>query len=161
MAREVAADHPGGVKVNRQSQCGLGLSAADAAAFCGPNAAMELASFDGHNIPLEAVKTAAQANGWSPSLGMAGPGSEVNLLNRLGLNATMEAWNPQRAQQLLAQGTPIILDTPGHYFLADAFDPARGYRVSADKDLRRGSEWMTPEAMAALMGNIRNLIYHK
>lgn len=148
-------------QINRQSQFGLGLSKAEADAFCGPDAAMALASYYGNNIPVEQVRAAAVQTGWSTA-GMKGPQSEVNLLQKLGVNSQSEGWNEARAQQLMAAGTPVIIDTPGHYFTADRYDPAKGYHVgSSGTDLRLGGEWMTPQQMAALAvaGAPRSLIY--
>lgn len=138
-------------QVNRTSQFGLGLSKQEADAFCGPAAALALTKFYGNNIPVEQVRAAASRVGWNAQKGMAGPASQVKLLQDLGLNATSARWNPGQAQELLRGGTPLIIDTPGHYFVADQFDPNRGYRVgTSGTDLRQGGEWMTPEQMAAL-----------
>jgi hypothetical protein len=138
-------------QVNRTSQFGLGLSREEALAFCGPAAAIALTSFYGNNIPVEKVREAAIKVGWTQGRGMAGPQSQVNLLKNLGVNAQMSGWNEGQAQKLLGSGTPLIIDTPGHYFVADQYDPNRGYRVgTSGTDLRQGAEWMTPQQMAAL-----------
>lgn len=134
---------------NQYSQFGLGLSKAEAYAFCGPAAAMSLASYYGNNIPVEKVREAALAVGWSTN-GMSGAQGESNMLNRLGIQTTTEGWNDARAQQLIQGGSPIVIDTPGHYFFADQYDPTRGYHVGQNGlDLIGGSEWMTPAQMAA------------
>lgn len=149
-------------QVNRTSQYGLGLNKQTADAFCGPAAAMALASHYGNNIPLEEVQRMAQQVGWTQGGGMAGPASQVNLLHRMGVKAQSEGWNDARAQQLIAAGTPLIIDTPGHYFLADQYDPQRGYRVgTSGTDLRQGSEWLTPAQMQRIgvAGAPRTMIY--
>jgi hypothetical protein len=148
-------------QINRQSQFKLGLNKTEAEAFCGPAAALALAQYYGNNIPVEQVRTFAQQSGWSTA-GMQGPASEVNLLHKLGVKAQSEAWNEARAQQLLQGGKPLIIDTPGHYFVADQYDPSRGYRVgTSGTDLREGAEWMTPAQMArlAIAGSPRTMIY--
>lgn len=151
-------------QVNRTSQFGLGLNKTEALAFCGPAAALALAQFYGNNIPVEQVRKAAYAVGWNSNQGMAGPQSQVQLLKNLGVNATSGAWNEAQAQQLLGQGTPLIIDTPGHYFVADQYDPRRGYRVgTSGTDLRQGGEWMTPQQMAslAIAGTPRTMIWRQ
>jgi|SRR5580765_1397409 len=149
-------------QVNRTSQFGLGLSSAEAQAFCGPAAAIALGNYYGNNIPVEEVKRLAQQSGWNAGQGMAGPASEVNLLHKMGVKAQSEAWNDARAQQLVSSGTPVIIDTPGHYFVADRWDPQRGYHVgTSGTDLRQGGEWLTPQQMAAIgiAGAPRTMIY--
>ena len=151
-------------QVNRTSQFGLGLSKHEADAFCGPAAALALTGFYGNNIPVEKVREAAIQVGWNAGRGMAGPQSQVNLLKNLGVNATSAAWNEGQAQQLLANGTPLVIDTPGHYFVADAYDPSRGYRVgTSGTDLRQGSQWMTPQMMRnlAVAGAPRTMIWRQ
>jgi hypothetical protein len=166
LGQSPAAPAPSGsgapYQVNRQSQFGLGLSKSEAEAFCGPAAALALAQFYGNNIPVETVRQFASQSGWNAARGMAGPASEVNLLHKLGVKAQSEAWSDARAQQLIAGGTPLIIDTPGHYFVADQYDPRRGYRVgTSGTDLRQGGEWLTPQQMAqiAIAGAPRTMIY--
>ena len=80
---------------------------------------------------------------------MAGPAVPGQVAAEPGPDAQMAGWNESEAQRLLASGTPMIIDTPGHYFTADPYDPNRGYRVgTSGTDLRRGGEWMTPQQMA-------------
>lgn len=149
-------------QVNRTSQFNLGLNKETAEAFCGPAAAMALASYYGNNIPVEEAQRLATQVGWNTQRGMAGPASQVNLLHRMGVKAQSEAWNDQRAQQVLQGGKPVIIDTPGHYFVADAYDPSRGYRVgTSGTDLRGGGEWLTPAQMSrlAVAGAPRTMIY--
>ena len=151
-------------QVNRTSQFGLGLSRDEALAFCGPAAAIALMSHYGNNIPVEKVREAAIQVGWNSGKGMAGPASQVKMLQNLGLNATSAKWDERQAQEILRSGTPLIIDTPGHYFLADQYDPARGYRVgTSGTDLRQGAEWMTPQQMAALAvsGAPREMIWRR
>jgi len=137
-------------QVNRTSQFGLGLSKSEADAFCGPAAALALAQHYGNNIPVEKVREYAIQGGWSVK-GQAGPQAQVNLLNKLGVPSQMAAWDEARAQQIIASGTPVTIDTPGHYYIADAYDPAKGYRVgTSGTDLVGGGAWMTPAQMRAL-----------
>jgi len=110
---------------------------------------MALAKVYGNNIPIEQVLDAAKKSGWNANQGMAGPNSEVDLLHQLNLpNAQSQAFDSDAAAKLVQAGTPVIIDTPGHYFTADGYDPQKGFHVgTSGTDLKRGGEWMTTAQM--------------
>ena len=75
------------VEAQRQFEQEAGLSAGDAYTACGPVAAAAFAATYGRNpTPSEAIALAKQV-GWNPQTGMAGVGSEVKLLNAMGIDA--------------------------------------------------------------------------
>lgn len=86
-------------------------------------------------------------------MGMAGPASELALLQRMGVAATMKPtvdW--AEVQRDVVSGNPVIIDTPKHYFVATAFDPQTGkfnFQASGTA-LKAGREWMTPAEVNAL-----------
>lgn len=149
--RTAPGDVGSGVTV--PNQFGIGLSQADAAAFCGPVAAMALAARYGNgNIPLDAVRQAAVESGWTPQNGMAGVASEQKLAEKLGVKTRLEQnvdWS--NVQHDAQNGNPVVISTPAHYFVIDAYDPKTGsYHVGqSGLALRGGSDWMTPEQMSA------------
>ncbi len=115
----------------------LGLSRAEAAVACGPAAAVELARRYGDNIPVDAVIAAARQNGWRSPDGMStGPQGFARTMRQLGYEVTVAdldasgtgpGW--QQTQAALQGGHSVAIDTPGHYFQATDYDPARGYRL--------------------------------
>src|SRR5262249_50281825 len=111
----------------RVSQFGMGLSSGDAMAFCGPAAAMAFAASFGRNPTVDEAKQLAQQVGWNAGQGMAGPGSEVSLLNKLGIDAHMtQGVDWLQVARAAASGNPVIVDTPGHYFYVDGYNADNG-----------------------------------
>src|SRR5215471_11329686 len=144
--------------LGQQSQFGQqGLSDAEAYAACGPAAAIRFAQMYGRNPTLrEATDLAAQV-GWTPQNGMAGLSSEGALFDRMNIpHRTVGAdWNALAREA--SSGNPVVISTPGHYFTADAYDPSTGaFHVGqSGKDLKAGSEWMTPQQMEGVMGRLQ------
>ena len=96
---------------------------------------------------------------------MAGPQSQVNLLNRMGVASTLENgvdW--AKVARSVQAGQPVIIDTPKHYLVVEGFDAASGrfdFGNSA-KVLKasRGQNWMTPDQIAGVgLGGMRSSIY--
>lgn len=145
-----ARAQPTAVEPQRQFETEAGLSTADAYTACGPVAAMAFAQTYGRNpTPTEAMQLAQQV-GWTGSKGMAGPASEVQLLQNMGVDAhATQGVNWGDVAQSASSGNPVILDTPGHYFYVDGYNADTGqYHVGASGTaLRGGSEWMTPDQM--------------
>lgn len=132
------------------------LSAAEQLAACGPTAAAAIAGIS----PRQALDTAKQLGLWDQANGMHGPQAEVALLNRLGINAHAEAVDWGKVNASASPKTPVLVDTPGHYFYIDGADGRGNYHVgTSGTDLKHGAEWMTPSQMAALMGAPRSLIF--
>lgn len=151
--------------VARQSQFSLGLSTGDAYAFCGPAAAIAFAQTYGRNPTVSEAKALAQSVGWTPDQGMAGAGSEVGLLNKMGVAAHMSTkidWNEVRDDA--SNGNPVIIDTPGHYFYVDGYDSRTGKfhlgTSASDLIASHGQEWYTSDQIAGLgMGAPRAAIF--
>jgi N12 class adenine-specific DNA methylase/2'-5' RNA ligase len=153
-----------GAPVNRPSQFAEGLSYADALAACGPTAALALANKYGDgNIPIEAVMQAAKDNNlWDPANGMHGVQAEQQLLADEGVKTRLETevdWN--HVQSDVTNGNPVVLSTPGHYFVIDGYDPQTGaYHVgTSGTDLKRGADWMTADQMQSLEGGASGALY--
>ncbi len=142
----------------------LGLSRAEAAVACGPAAAVELARRYGDNIPVDAVIAAARQNGWRSPDGMStGPQGFARTMRQLGYDVTVAdldasgqgpGW--QQTQAALAGGQSVAIDTPGHYYQATDYDPARGYRLG---DTVGAGRYVQPGGIAGLgYGAPRNAI---
>jgi soluble lytic murein transglycosylase-like protein len=146
----------------RPSQFGVGLDDATAYAACGPVAAIAFARAMGRNPTAQEAVALAKQVGWSPGQGMAGPGSEMQLLTSMGVPAHMEQGaDPTKIAADVQNGNPVIISTPGHYFVADGYDPQSGaFHVgSSGTDLKRGSEWMTLGQMQQVMGSAQATLY--
>src|SRR5215471_149798 len=144
--------------LGQQSQFGQqGLSDAEAYAACGPAAAIRFAQMYGRNPTLaEAVDLAKQV-GWTPQSGMAGLSSEGALFDKMNIPHRTVGADWQALAREASSGNPVVISTPGHYFTADAYDPSTGaFHVGqSGKDLKAGSEWMTPQQMEAVMGRLQ------
>lgn len=156
----------------RPSQFTMGggqLTKEEAAAWCGPAAAMAFAASYGRTPTLAEAKQMAASLGWSAGRGMAGPGSTSQLLSRMGVPNEYQPWsqgagdNWARVRQQVGTGKPVILDTPGHYFYATKYDPTKDsyYVGTSGSDLTGGSDWLTPQQMTsfAVSGPVRGAIY--
>jgi flagellar protein FlgJ len=143
------------VEPQRQFEQEAGLSTSDAYTACGPVAAAAFAATYGRNpTPSEAIALARQV-GWDPSTGMAGPQSEVNLLNKMGVDAHLaQGVNWSDVASSAQSGNPVIVSTPNHYLYVDGYNSDTGqYHVGASgQALRGGSDWMTPDQIAQVPG---------
>lgn len=149
----------GPLQVNQFDQS---LAAEEAQAACGPAAAVAFARASGRNPTMREALELAKEVGWTPSAGMAGPASQKTLLDRMGVGSELQQavdWN--RVTATAQGGRPVTISTPGHYFVADAYDPQSGrYRVGASGTAYRGGkEWMTREEMEALGGAANAALY--
>ena len=145
----------------RPSQFAVGLDNASAYAACGPVAAIAFARATGRNPTIDEAMQLAKQVGWTPSQGMAGPASEVSLLKSMGVTSHLEQGadiNKMAAD--VQNGNPVIISTPGHYFVADGYDPQSGaFHVgTSGTDLKHGSEWMTLGQMQAVMGTVQGTL---
>jgi len=139
--------------VARVSQFAMGLSSGDAMAFCGPAAALAFAQTYGRNPTVDEAKKLAQSVGWNPDQGMAGVGSEVNLLKAIGVDAHATSgvdW--AQVGRDASGGNPVIIDTPGHYYYIDGYntDSGKFHVGTSGTDLKGGSEWMSADQINAM-----------
>ena len=134
-------------------------------AFCGPAAAMAFAESFGRNPTVDEAKQLAQQVGWNAGQGMAGPTSEVALLNKLGIDTHMtQGVDWSQVAKDATSGNPVILDTAGHYFYVDGFNQSTGqYHLgtsATDLKAAKGQEWFTPSQIPGLgMGDVRAAIF--
>ena len=144
----------------RPSQFDPQLNASEQLSACGPAAAAGMAAALGKNFSVrQALDTARTSGLWSSGTGMFGPQSEITLLGKLGIQAHSEGVDWNRVNQIASPNSPVIVDTPGHYFYIDGSDGRGSYHVgTSGTDLKHGAEWMTPQQMAQLMGAPRSLI---
>lgn len=128
--------------------------------MCGPIAAAGVAAAFGVQTDPGQLAKVGQDNGWwNPSQGMSlGSGIGVaKLLRTLGIDASVLSGQKgiQRAIDTLGSGTPVILNFPDHYLLAQDYDPKTGaffVGATGSNALRGGSDWMTLDQIAALPG---------
>jgi len=138
------------------NQLAIGLPTDEALAACGPVAAMAFAQVFGRNPSPQEAMTLAKQSGWTSEGGMNGISNEKRLLDKMGLPSQLEMganWDHIRADAMQKQ--PVILSTPGHYYVIDGYNPATGaYHVGqSGKVYRGGSDWLTPNQIAALSGS--------
>lgn len=138
------------------------LTSAEAMAACGPAAAVAFARQQGRNPTLREAVDVAKQFGWTPERGMAGPGSEQQALAAMGINTKLEQgvdWSKVASD--VGGGNPVIIDSPGHYYVASDFDPSTGkfYVGESGKAYAKGAEWLSPDEMASLSGGPRAALY--
>lgn len=143
-----------------------GLDSETAWAVCGPAAAIAFARRTGRNPTMREAVELAQGVGWTVGAGMAGPASQQQLLSKMGIAATLEQGAPNWGKVIadVQRGNPVTISTPGHYFVAERYDPETGmldFGQSA-KVLKAsgGKTWFRPEQLASLgMGDARAALY--
>lgn len=160
-AEESPSRRPGSLTPN-QLYGGRALTPAEAAAACGPAAAVAFARAVGRPVSLDTAVAVARQVGWTPAQGMSGPHSQLSLLKRLNVPATIEAGlNVGKLTREIQAGRPVIIRTsgrpgvvPGHYFVAERVDPATGRFDLAQSALvlraSGGRRWFTLGEIAAL-----------
>jgi hypothetical protein len=146
----------GSVASGRPTQFDPFLTYDEQLAACGPAVVAGLA---GKSI-REVANRAAAMQIWSVDTGMSGGASESRLLTDQGVpNTYIPGVNIPQARQLLEEGKPVVFSMgyvsrfqPGHYFLADAYDPNSGkFHVgTSGTDLKIGSDWMTLNEMSKM-----------
>jgi hypothetical protein len=159
--------NPTGTPAARTSQFGLGLSSADAYAACGPAAAIAFANSYGRNPTAAEAMDLARSVGWNANQGMAGVSSEQSLLSKMGIPTKLEStvnWTHVAADA--ANGNPVILDTPGHYYYVSGVRQGPNgteYNVgTSGTDLKGGSAWMSASqinGMSQSGGVVRAALY--
>lgn len=145
---------------------GAGLDYETTWAICGPVAALAFAARMGRYPDVREALDLAREVGWTVKDGMAGVDSQVKLLEKLGIAASLEhgAPNWDKVAQDVANGNPVIINTRGHYFVAEGYDAATG-RFDFGNSARvltaaSGQSKFTPAELEALgMGSANAAIY--
>ena len=135
------------------------LTAAEAAAFCGPAAAMWFSSIYGRMPTKDEAEAMARQIGWTPEWGMTGPGSEQRLLSMMGVASNVN-YRPTSddVASLAAQNVPFLLSTAGHFFQVQGGSLA-GLNVGASGTaLQGGSAVMSLDQITALTGAMNGII---
>ncbi len=122
------------------SQYDMGLPKSIADAFCGPAAATAFAQAFGRTPTTMEAMNLAKEVGWNEGRGMAGPQSEVNLLNRMGVPARLAAPDGATIRAEVEAGRPVIIDTPGHYYQVIGYNPATDGFIMGDAVGRRAGQ---------------------
>ncbi len=143
-----------------------GLDYETALAVCGPAAAIAFARKNGRNPTMQEAVGLAREVGWTASSGMAGPASQQRLLQRMGVAARLEEGAPdwRSVAADVQRGNPVTISTPGHYFVAERYDPESGafdFGESA-RVLKAsgGKRWFRPEELSSLgMGEPRASLF--
>ena len=125
-----AADDVRGSLTPNQLTAGRTLTREEALAACGPAAAVAFARARGREVTLDQAVALARQVGWTAERGMAGPDSQVALLARLQIPATLEGGiDRAKIAREVQAGRPVMIRTlggRGHYFVAERYDPQSG-----------------------------------
>jgi TP901 family phage tail tape measure protein len=116
-AQVIASQRAAMEQLNQFDMTGGTLSAAEAAVFCGPAAAMWFAGTYGRMPSKAEAEDMARQVGWKEGQGMLGPGSQQRLNELMGVPTNVD-YNPTAAKvgELAAAGTPFQLSTRDHYY---------------------------------------------
>lgn len=115
-----------------QLKDGQALSTWESYSACGPAATVAFARAVGHDLTLDQAVAAARLVGWHPAVGMPGPRAELALLASLGVPAHQRGGDSEdtidwdRVIGDVQAGLPVMIVTPRHYFVAEAYDEATG-----------------------------------
>jgi hypothetical protein len=165
---------PAGIQMMNQTQQQWAQNANDANSICGPYLASLFTDAVGR------PPSAAEAREIAASFGYGGPAGMLRndqvddmanaMISRFAPESGMRAveqkmTDPAAASQLmqkaLSSGSPLVgVNTRGHYYGADAYDPASGkFHVGGTGlSVQGGSDWLTVEQMTALMGPLQGII---
>lgn len=161
LPREEAAQGPPR-RAEAVGQFEQGLPYEEAAAICGPVAALAFAQANGRNPDLGEARRMARRVGWTAAGGMNGVLNEQALLERMGVASRLDT-DPDFGEiaQDAASGNPVIVSTARHYYFVNGYDPATGkLRVGKTGEARRGgAAWMSAQQIAELDGGINGVLY--
>lgn len=145
-------------QINQFGLQGGTLTAAEAAAFCGPAAAMWFANIYGRMPDKAEAEAMARSIGWTPEWGMTGPGSEQRLLSMMGVASNVD-YSPTPAEigALAAQNVPFQLSTAGHFYQVQG-GSLGGLNVGGSGVAAGGSATMSLDQITALSGAINGII---
>jgi TP901 family phage tail tape measure protein len=149
-----------------KNQFDLGLPWDQAIAACGPAAVALFMEAAGRTPNAREVVQIAAKNGWTSAAGMGGVEAFKKTLSDEGVNYATLPTTAEAAQQSAAGGNLTAISTPGHYFVAQGFDPTSGKfdlgatgggpgGALADP---RASRFMSAEEITALEGPINGVI---
>ncbi len=143
------------------SQFDPSISPAEAKAACGPAAAVAFARASGKDVSMRQAVDLARTVGWTVSGGMNGVANQKRLLDKMGIPSVLDTsgdWNKIAATA--SAGTPVTISTPGHYFVADGYDPQtqRFHVGSSGTAYQGGKEWMTRQEMELLAGRVNGAL---
>jgi hypothetical protein len=169
----LAPGHPAGAADDRdltpnQLTADGTLTREEALAACGPAAAVAFSRARGREVTLAQAVAVARGVGWTAERGMAGPASQVALLKRLGVQATLEAGiDRAKIAREVTAGRPVIVHLvggAGHYLVAERYDPqARRYDFGQGTAVLKaagGRRWFGLDELASLgVGTPANAIY--
>ncbi|HEX2987498.1 MAG TPA: C39 family peptidase [Chloroflexota bacterium] len=146
------------------SQFDASISSTEANAACGPAAAVAFARASGKNVSLRQAVDLARTVGWTVSGGMNGVVNQKRLLDKMGIPALLDTsgdWS--KVARTVSAGSPVTISTPGHYFVADDYDPKTGrFHVGASGTAYQGGkEWMTRQEMEGAAGRINGTLVMK
>lgn len=153
-------------KINPQSmvptrsinQFDLGLNPADAAAACGPAAAMTFAQMTGRMPTAQEAIQLAQKSGWTHE-GMGGPANFQKLVGMMGMQSALDMTpSGEEIDAALKAGHPVAISTPAHYFTATGGTAAGGLNVGGSGKAIDGDEVMTLNQIAAKGGGLQATI---
>ncbi|MGH2362448.1 MAG: hypothetical protein ACRDGM_18140 [bacterium] len=136
-----------------------------ALAVCGPAAAIAFARANGRNPSMREALELAKGVGWTPEAGMAGPQSQVKLMNQMGIASHLEDGVPdwQKVSADVRRGNPVILSTPGHYFVVERVDDQGNLDLGQSASVLKasgGRRWFRPGDIQSLgMGAPRGALY--
>jgi Phage-related minor tail protein len=146
-------------QIGQMGLVGGTLTATEAAAFCGPAAAMWFANIYGRMPTTAEAEAMARQVGWTPEYGMQGPASQQALLSAMGVAANLDVTpTPGEVGALAAQNVPFQLSTAAHYFQVQGGTLA-GLNVGASGTaLAGGAPVMSLDQIIALSGAMNGII---
>lgn len=145
-------------QLNQFGMTGGTLTAAEAAAFCGPAASMWFANIYGRMPDKAEAEAMARSIGWTPEWGMTGPGSQQRLNALMGVGTNVD-YTPTPAEigALAAQNVPFQLSTAGHYYQVQG-GTLGGLNVGGSGIAAGGSAVMSLDQITALSGAMNGII---
>lgn len=143
------------------------LSPEEAAAACGPAAAVAFSRANGRNPTLKEALDLARQYGWTAQGGMNGIGNQSRLLDALQVPHTTDvvgagnALDWRKVTSAAQNGQLVTVSTPVHYFVIDQYDPTSGaYHVGkSGTAFKAGGDWLTQRQMESLGGEANGALY--
>lgn len=137
------------------------LTPGEAQSRCGPALAVAFARVNGRNPTLSEATRLARQFGWNPVAGMAGPMSQVKLMERMNIGAYLDdGVDDNRIREDVVSKRPVGISTAKHYYFADGYDDETGqYHVGATGLARiGGKKWMSLKEIQDLDGGVNGVV---